>query len=404
MTQYQYKALASDGQIVRGIVDADSQEEAVSKLRQRQQYPISTSAEVPDGASLTSIFRRSSKSFGDRLAANFMAALASLLQAGLPLARALELLAGLRDFKAVRTKITAVATRVRTGATLADALQQDGSLSRFVIAMVRAGESGGTLTETSALLAKYLERAYATRQSLLSALLYPAFLMISAILSIGVIMIFVVPAFVPLFDGANKALPLGASILMATSEFLTTYWLLFILLPVLGVLVFRRLQANVVLAERIDRTLLALPLLGRLVTQIEAERFCRVLSVLLANAVPLPTSLDLTKEVLSNRSFRKVASDAAVAVREGKELSHILRAADRFPDGMVDFLRVGEESGDVPGALARQADLLATSTKATIDRTLALAVPLLTIVLGVIVGAIIATLLTAILSINELAT
>jgi general secretion pathway protein F len=206
-----------------------------------------------------------------------------------------------------------------------------------------------------------------------------------------------------LFESAQKALPFGATLLLGLSDFLVSYWWMIVLGLAGSVLVLPRLSRNVVLAGRIDQQLLRTPFIGPLLAQIEAEKFCRVLSALLGNGVSLPVSLNLTKDVLRSPVFRQIAGEAALKVREGKALSILLANARHFPNGTVDFLRIGEESGDVPGALARQADLLAVNTKATIDRTLAMVVPVITIALGLVVGAIIATLLTAILSINELA-
>lgn len=403
MPQFQYKALSPDGRVIRGRLQANSKDAAIAELRQRRQFPISAS--VTSGQSLLENLGigTSSKRLNDRLLSNFLGALASLLNAGIPLARSLDLLAGLRDFKSARARIAEVATEVKNGATLADALMHDAQFSAFVVAMIRAGESGGTLSNTISLLAKYIERANATRQAIISALLYPAFLIVTAFLSIGVIMIFVVPAFTPLFDGAQKALPFGAAVLLGVSDFFVSYWWILALVLTGGLLGLMQLRRNAGTSARMDKQILRLPFIGPLLAQIEAEKFCRVLSALLANGVSLPVSLDLTKDVLASPIFRKIAGEAALKVREGKTLSDLLATSDHFPSGTIDFLRIGEESGDVPGALARQADLLAGITKATIDRALTLAVPLITIGLGVVVGGIIASLLTAILSVNELA-
>lgn len=400
MPTYRYKAMSADGRVLRGKLEAPSLQQVIAELKHQKQFPIS--AELDNRKSFLSFKERRSGTANDKLLSAFFFALSSLLEAGMPVARALELLVNLREFRQIRTAIATVSDAVRKGSSLADALQQDTAFSGFVVAMIRAGEAGGTLTQTVSLLANYLERSSATRQAITSALLYPAFLGVTAVLSIGVIMIFVIPSFAPLFEGAQKTLPTGAAILLALSDFLTAYWSIALIVAGLAWLGFVSVRRRPGVSRWLDTQLLRMPFLGTLVSQIETERFCRVLSALLSNAVALPTALDLTRGVLGSPSFREIAIEAAAKVREGRPLSTSLEQS-QFPDGTIDFLRIGEESGNMAAALLRQADLLASRTRMSIDRGLTIAVPTITIGLGVVVGAIIATLLTAILSVNELA-
>jgi len=403
MNTYRYRAVATGGTIVSGVLEAADQSSAIERVRELGQYPISaTLAPTNSLAWLTAAFALSRQISHRRLSLAIQE-LATLLKSGLDLDRALGILERLGDLGALQERFAAVRARVVDGASLADALDAEPAFPKFVVSTVRAGEFGGTLEETLGRLSEYLARSVAVREAVASALLYPIVLMVTAGLSIICILVFVLPEFRPLFAEAGKAMPWSARAIMAAGDFVRGFWWAIALVGLLSLLTIHRLLQRPRMRSRLDRQLLSLPILGRLLAAIDIERFSRTLGTLLSNGVPLPNALPIAKGVIANRILAAAVEDSATGLREGDGFAERVGRTGAFPAVTVDLIRVGEETGKLDEMLLRQADLDEQRIRHTIDRLLALLVPALTIVLGLLVGGLIATLLSAILSVNSLA-
>jgi general secretion pathway protein F len=404
MANFRYKALTLGGAVITGTLEAPSQAAAVQQIRSQGHYPISATDAGAHGwrrwIGRELKWRRGPKPRDLAIATQ---ELAMLLHAGLELDRALSILVGLGEIESMRQPLTAVLARVRGGASFADALAADAAFPKLYVSMVRAGEMGGNLEATLLRLAEYLTRAYAIREAITSALVYPIILLCTAGLSIIVILVFVLPEFKPLFDEAGKSLPLATQIVMGIGDFLGAYWWLLLFLIGAGVLAFRRALEDAENRRRWDAFKLRVPLLGQLWIKMEVEKFTRTLGTLLSNGVALPTALGMSAETLNNSIIANAVRQTAVSLREGEGLAARLARTKVFPAVALDFVRVGEETGKLDEMLLRQADLYERSVKHTIDRLLALLVPVLTILLGMVVAGLIASILVAILSINDLA-
>jgi general secretion pathway protein F len=329
--------------------------------------------------------------------------LTTLLAAGLELDRALGILIKLTDIGPLKEPVERVREKVRDGATLADALATESSFPAYYASMVRAGEFGGTLESSLGTLGEYLERRAAVLDNIASALVYPVLLLITAALSLIVILVFVLPEFEPLFADAGAQLPLPTRIVLGLSGFVRDFWWLEILCLAAAALGIRHVMVTPHLRELFDQRLLRVPILGKLAEAIEAERFCRTLGVLCTNGVALPTALALTRDTLGNRAIAKAVGEAATRLREGDSLAHHLAQTGIFPGVLIDLVQIGEESGRLDGMLLRHADLEEQRIRHTTERLLAALVPALTLVLGFIVAGLIASMLVAILGINDLA-
>lgn len=404
MANFRYKALTVGGTVITGTLEAPSQAAAVQQIRSQGHYPISATDAGAQGwrgwLSRELKLRRGPKPRDLAIATQ---ELAVLLHAGLELDRALSILIGLGEIESMRQPLTGVLNRVRGGSSFADALAHDANFPKLYVSMVRAGEMGGNLEATLRRLAEYLTRAYAIREAITSALVYPIILLCTAGLSIIVILVFVLPEFKPLFDEAGKSLPLATQIVMGIGDFVGAFWWLLVFLTVAGVLGFRRALQDPERRRRWDAFKLRVPLLGKLWIQMEVEKFTRTLGTLLSNGVALPTALSMSAETLNNSVVANAVRQTAVSLREGEGLAARLGRTKVFPAVALDFVRVGEETGKLDEMLLRQADLYERSVKHTIDRLLALLVPVLTILLGMVVAGLIASILVAILSINDLA-
>jgi general secretion pathway protein F len=404
MVQFQYRAMTASGAVVRGVLDAPTQDQVVRQLRSRGLFPLDATEHGSGG--LRGLIPKG-KLFGPRVTTRGLAMvtqeLSTLLKAGLELDRALGILVGLSDIGALKAPFEGVRNRVRDGMSFAEALAADPVFPKFYVSMVRAGEHGGSLDVTLQRLTDYLGRTMAIREQITSALVYPCLLLLTAGASIIVILVFVIPEFEPLFADAGKSLPLPTQVVMGAGHAVRDYGWLFILLVVGGVFALRRwLQKP---ANRLiwDGYKLRWPILGNLLSSIEVERLMRTFGTLLSNGVPIPTALMLSKEVLSNTVLAAAIRDAAVSLREGERLAQRLARSKVFPPVTLDLISIGEESGKLDEMLLRQADLDESRIKHKVDRALAMMVPVLTIGLGAVVAGLIVSMLVAIISVNDLA-
>jgi general secretion pathway protein F len=404
MTQFQYRAMTGSGAVVRGMLEAPSRDQVVRQLRTRGLVPLAASERGEGG-----LFGWMAKNlhFGARVTLRGLGMatqeLSTLLKAGLELDRALGILVSLSDIGALRVPFESVRNRVRDGMSFAEALAADPVFPKFYVSMVRAGEHGGTLDVTLQRLTDYLSRTMAIREQITSALVYPSLLLLTAGGSIIVILVFVLPEFEPLFADAGKSLPMATRMVMGAGHVVRDYGWIFVGLVVAGVVALRRALKTPANRLKWDGFVLKWPVLGKLFAAIEVERLMRTFGTLLSNGVPLPTALNLSKDVLTNTVLAAAVKDAAVSLREGERLAQRLARSKVFPAVTLDLIQIGEESGKLDEMLLRQADLDELRIKHKVDRALALLVPVLTITLGMMVAGLIASMLVAIISVNDLA-
>jgi general secretion pathway protein F len=404
MALYQYKAMTNTGSVVKGTLDAASKDAVIRQLRSQGLYPLDA-LERGTGDLLSRM--RSALRIGGKPSIKALAMttqeLSTLLRAGLELDRALGILTNLSDIGALKAPFERVRDRVRDGASFADALANDPLFPKFYVSMVRAGEHGGSLDNTLQRLTDYLTRTMAIRETITSALVYPAILVVTMFISITVILVFVLPQFEPLFADAGKALPVPTRIVMSVGDFVRFYGWMVILLVIGGAFALREWAKTPENRLKWDGFALRVPVLGDLFRAVEIERLMRTFGTLLSNGVPVPAALNLSKDVLNNSVLSSAVRDAAVSLREGERLAQRLGRSKVFPALTLDLIQIGEESGKLDEMLLRQADLDETRIKHRIDRALALLVPALTVFLGVVVAGLIASMLMAILSVNDLA-
>ncbi|MGM0554345.1 MAG: type II secretion system F family protein [Pseudomonadota bacterium] len=400
MPAFHYKVAAPNGETAEGELEAPDEATAVAQLQAAGHIPIRV---VPAGGMRWS-WSLGRKGLSSRDLQVFTQELATLLQAGLPLDRSLQILIDLADHPRTERLTTRILEHVRGGGSLSDALEaQTGAFSRFYINMVRAGEAGGGLQEVLARLAEYLERARALRESVVSALVYPAILLTVSVLSVLVLMIFVVPQFTQLFEDAGQALPLLTQLVVGTAEWLAAYWWALPLAAILIVFYFRRQFAHPVARRRWDQRILRLPLVGDLTRKLEAARFSRTLGTLLGNGVPLLTALSIVRETLSNQVMVEGIGVAVEGLRGGQGMSGPLAETRLLPKLGMQMIQVGEETGQLEAMLLQVAELYDREVRTAVQRMLALLEPLLIVTLGAIIALIIISILIAIVSVNELA-
>jgi general secretion pathway protein F len=402
MLTFQYKAANSDGAIVNGTLSANSRSEVVEQLYALGRTPIRI-----DETALLQKKKRSlqfkRQRITDEQIADFTRELSTLIRAGIPLDQALSILGSLAEGKPLGDLLGEVRARVKEGSSLADAVDnQDKVFTPFYVNMLRAGESGGALEVVLERLADHLERNKEVRDSLVSALIYPAILIVVAVVSIFILLGYVVPQFSEMFDGAGEALPMSTRITIAVGETLRDYgWLLLVLILATVWFVQRQLQ-DARKQQAWHGWLLRLPLIGQIILKIEIARFTRTLATLLQNGVTLLKALSIVKNTMGNKVLAKGVERVSASLKEGQSLAAPLAQFTAFPAFSIHMIRVGEETGNLQEILMQVATTYDRDTQTTIKRALALLEPALILVLGTIIAAVIISILVAILSVNEL--
>ena len=402
MSQFRYRAISSAGEMLQGQMEAVSVDDVIGRLQDQGHTPLEAQPADAMGAggSLGGWFRRGP--FAGEQLALFTHQLATLLGAGQPLDRALGILLDLPEGERAKKLIERVRDRVRGGTPLSQALEEEhGVFPKLYISLVRAGEAGGSLEETLRRLAEYLERAQQLRGSIINALIYPAFLMVGVLGSLVLLLAYVVPQFVPIFQDMQVPIPWITSAVLALGNAIQGWWWLMALLLVGGTLVWRARLRDPALRLAWHGRLLGLRLIGPLVLKVETARIARTLGTLLKNGVPLLSSLLIARQVTSNRALDEALSQAAEQVKGGNGLSLSLAQTQRFPRLAIQMVQVGEEAGQLDTMLLKVADTFELESKRAIDRLLAALVPALTIVMTVLVAIIMAAILLPLLSLTS---
>ena len=403
MPLFRYKAATPDGEVVEGSKDAVSIDMLARELQSGGYVPIRIE---PEGSGQLPAVALPWKrpGIGHKEVLLITQELSTLLHAGLSLDRSLRILIDLSTEEPLRRLLEQVLEKVRAGAPLSKALEaHPGVFSRFYINMLKAGEAGGSLEVVLARLAEYLERSKALRDTVVSALIYPAILLTLAVGSLFILLAYVVPQFTQLFADSGKALPLATQVVIAIAEGLRDYGWLLILAIIAAVWAAKRALADPERRRAWDARILNWPMIGDLLGKVELARLARTLGTLLRNGVTLLPALSIVRETIDNRALAEAVETASGGLREGRGMSQSLLATGRFPRLGMEMIRLGEETGQLDEMLLRVADTYDQEVRTTIQRLLTLLEPILIIGLGILIGGIIMSILMAILSVNELA-
>lgn len=400
MATFQYRALAASGAAVSGQIEAASREDAVGSLRKAGMRPIEI-AEPKAGATQS---KRGSKTPA-RLITNVFAELGVLLQAGLPLDRALSIAVENVEQPPLRARLAEVLAAVREGKPLSAALAAHPDLfPGLAPAMTEAGEANGKLGEALTRLAQMLEQADEQRRQITSAMTYPIALGVIALGVILLMLLFVVPQFEGLFASAPPGkLPAASLFVMGASQFVRAHGLLILALLAGAGFAARAALARPGGAEWFDRTILDVPQIGVLVRNIETVRFARSLGALIEGGVPLPGALALARRTVTNRHMSAGIGEVTDVVRQGGGLAAPLAERRVLPTMALSFIRTGEETSQLGPMLARLGTVLDRDVKVRLERVIAVATPVIVVSLGVLVAAMVASIMSAILGFNDLA-
>ncbi len=405
MPRYHYRAARQDGQLTEGEIEAVDRESAARALQRDGSIPIKIDQAGPPAAKPADGARvRRARRTGSADIDLFTLELATLLRAGLPLAQALETLSGLADNPAMAQLAAKVNREVRAGKALSVALEQaDPAFDGFYCNMVRAGESSGALDIALERLAEFRANRRELRQNLISAMIYPAILLVLALIAVAVLLAFVVPQFTQLFAEAGRDLPLLTRLVAGAGDIVTRWWWLILLLFAALAWWLRRDWSSPAGRARWDARLLRLPLVGGLIRKLQTARFTRTLSTLLVNGVNLLPALEIAKEIVGNAVMAQALGHVTRRVREGEGLAKPLADAQVLPPLATQLIRLGESSGKLEQLMAKVADIYERDVQTALKRLLTLAEPIIIVTIALLVTLIILSVVLMILESNNLA-
>ena len=406
MPSFRFTAIDAQGQVQRGTMEAPDQATVIDRLQRQGHMPMRAEP-ASGGGRWTEIFTADlggRRGLGRQEMTDVTRELATMLAAGQDLDRALRFIVETAPNPRVAKIMDRVREKVRGGSALAAALAQEPqSFPRLHVGLVRAGEAGGALAETLDRLASLLERERSLAASVQSALIYPALVLVAAIGSIGVLVGFVLPQFIPLFAESGTELPTATKLLIGFGDLMQTAgpWLL--VLALILAVALRQALKNDGFRRPVDRMLLRMPVLGGLLRESLAARFTRTLGTLLKNGVPLIGALGIVAETIGNLAAVEAIERASDSAKGGAGLSRPLGEAKIFPDRTIHLLRLGEETAQLAAMALKAAEIHEDRTRIAVQRLVALLVPAITIVMGAAVAAIVGSLLMALLGLNDLA-
>lgn len=401
MTTFRYRAATTRGVLKTGTLDGASVRDALERVRQLGLVPI----EAVETAQRTARVNPVRSNSGTRRAvANTLGELAVLLTAGLTLDRALLLCSENVSSVPVRDAFGQLRERVKQGVSLARAMAEMGDLfSPMSCAMTEAGEASGQLGQALAKLAESLDRAEALRETIVSALIYPALLTIVAIGVILVMLLVVVPQFESLFEDMGGKLPFMTQMVMGASDAVRTYGPIAALALAISAFAGYRMIQQPQVRLAFDRNMLRVPSLGPLIRNSETARFARTLGSLVESGVALPTAIAISQRTIGNSYMAQAIAGVADGLKHGGGLSGPLARTGVFPKSAMSFLRTGEETAQLGLMLNRLADVLDRDVRTAVQRSIAILTPAMTVIMGVVVATVIASIMSAMLGFNDLA-
>jgi general secretion pathway protein F len=401
MPAYSFEALDAQGQTRRGVLEADTARTARSQLRAQDLVPLKVEPVQRTSSGLNTVIWES-KVFGTTALAVWTRQLSGLVNAGLPLERALAALSDEAETPRQRDLVSALRTEVNAGAPFAKALSQHPrEFSAIFTAVIGAGEQSGHLGLVLERLADDLQEQQNLRGKLLAAGLYPAIVCVVALVIVLFLLAYVVPQVAQVFGSNQQQLPALTSFMLALSSFVQNFWLwglvLIALLSAGGHIALK--QADVRL--RFDAMWLQLPLIGRLARGYNAARFASTLAMLATAGVPILKALQAAADTLSNTALKRDAQDALVLVREGAPLASAIAQHPRFPRLLVMFSRLGEQTGTLPTMLQRAAAQLSEEVQRRALQLATILEPLLIVAMGAMVMLIVLAVMLPIIQLNQ---
>ncbi len=403
MAAFEYKALDSKGKTKKGLLEADTAKQIRQQLREKGLVPL----EVTQASQKEKQTAAGFSLFQPKISAADLALitrqLATLVGSALTIEAALLAVAEQCDKPRLKRTIMAIRSKVVEGYTLADGMKEFPHIFDHLFrSMVAAGEKSGHLDQVLERLADYTEQRQATKSQLTQAMIYPLMLTLFAIGIVSFLLASVVPQIVGQFLDSGKALPGTTQTLLTMSDFIVNYGVFVLMAILFALVVLQRMLLKPAFRLKFDRSVLNLPLVGRVILGMNTARFARTLSILTSSAVPILDGMMIAGEVLSNAHIKKGVKEASDSVREGASLKSALEQTKIFPPMMMHMIGSGEKSGELEQMLSRAADNQDNEMDSILKISLSLLTPLIVLLMAGMVMFILIAILQPIMGMNDL--
>lgn len=397
MAQFNYKAIGADGKAKKGSIEAADREKAMDKLK-AEGMSVTDMTEAGEKVQI-SLFKKKVK---NRDLSILCKQMVSILNAGVTVIVALEMLSEQMDNKTLQRALVEAKAYVEKGGTLSDAMRLNPDVfPQMMVNMISAGEATGSMETSFDRLSTHFEKADAVAGKIKGALTYPIIVLIVAVLVIVVVMVAVIPTFVDMFAEMGTALPLPTRIMMAGSDFILTKWWLLIIIIVVASVLIKMFAATPTGQMLFAKIAINAPIFKDLVIKQNASQFSRTLSTLMGAGVPMLDSIEMVAKMMNNKIFRDGLMDTKTQVAKGIPLSKPLKDMEVFPTMLVQMVKIGEETGNIEDMMDKVADLYDREVDLATESLTAAMEPLTMVLMAGIVGLIVAAVYGPILSMYE---
>ncbi len=406
MATFQYEAMNSVGQPVKGEIEAPSSEDAINKVRAMGHFPTKikeragkkgakTAAGAKGGATTeTGKKRRVAGAVSPKLLTTFTRQLSTLIEAGLPILRSLRILEQQQKPGPLRVAIRLVSEDVEGGSTLSESMaRHPKAFDRLYTNMIKAGELGGVLDTILTGLSEFMEKSLALKRKIVGAMIYPSAVITFALLIVVGLLIFVIPSFQKIFADMGTKLPAMTQFLVDSSDWMQNGgWIVILGSPVAVIGGMKLIRASAAGRFFLDRAKLHVPVMGTIVTKTSVARFSRTLGALLAAGVPILDAITITSDTSGNEVYARALKKVRDSIREGESFADPLRQARIVDPMVVNMIDVGEETGELDKMLIKVADTYDSEVETLVSGMVSLLEPIMVITLGLIVGFIVIAL------------
>ncbi|HEV8565246.1 MAG TPA: type II secretion system F family protein [Actinomycetota bacterium] len=388
---YNYRVRDRSGNLIKGTLEADSEPLVLQRLREMGYTPLEVQQEKKKVGQIKISIRPGRVKL--KALSIFCRQFATMVNSGLPILRALAILADQTDSEELAKVVTAVRVDVEQGASLSIAMgKHPKAFNNLFIAMVKSGEAGGVLDDVLLSLADMIEKEVKLRSKIKSAMTYPVAVLGLVTLIMSAMLLFVVPQFKGIYGQLGGKLPLPTQMLLSMSDGVKKYWYIVIGFVALAIFLFRRYKRTEAGRAQVDAIMLKLPVFGSLFHKTALSRFSSTLGMLLKSGVPILQALDIVSETVNNKVISRAVVATQNSVRQGESIAKPLAKHPVFPGMVVQMLAVGEETGQIDSMLAKVAEFYNAEVEAQVDALTSLIEPLLIAVIGGCVGAAVVAL------------
>jgi type IV pilus assembly protein PilC len=386
MPAFTYTARALNGDLKTATIEAPNRDDVVAQLRKQRLNVV----KIDEAKAAANTTKKKAGKISMRDIVIFTRQFSTMINAGLPLVQALDILAKQSENKALKDVTLAVVFDVESGHTVADALRKHPkAFTELYVNMVAAGEAGGILDTILMRLATFMEKNDALVRKVKGAMIYPGVIMSVAAIAIVVLLIFVIPTFERMFASVGLALPLPTRVVIGASKFLQAYWWVVIAVVVVGFRMGKKYYATPDGKLTIDRLMLKAPVLGDVLRKSAVSRFTRTLGTLIGSGVSILDGLEITAKTSGNRVIQDAIMESRASIAGGETIAAPLQKSAVFPPMVISMISVGEQTGGLDEMLSKIADFYDEEVDAAVSGLLAMMEPLMIVFLGVVVGGMV---------------